>query len=355
MKVKINGKFIFNASVVVLSVGLISYFCLSKDGLVDLLSSSFSINYFWLFIAIFMQLSNMMLDSIATMLFIRQRYKNFSIFSSIKVSFVGSFFSAITPFSTGGQPMQIYLLSKMNVDVGFSTSCLMQKFLIYQITSTVLSVIAIFYRFQFFVDIIDKPILWVFVIFGFVSQVVVTGGLLIVSFWRTLSKKIVSWVDKLLHKLKFVKTPDNKMASIRKHVEMFHDCNSELMKNPKLLVSSYLIIAVQILTILIIPYCIYRSFNMGGASVVDMLCSQAFVNLASAMMPLPGATGAAELGFTVFYNGYFTPEYMKSAILMWRVITYYGVIVLCAPFSYLTKDREKEKNTEKEEDIELVS
>ena len=84
---------------------------------------------------------------------------------------------------------------------------------------------------------------------------------------------------------------------------------------------------------------------MNSASPVDMVCSQAFVSLASAMIPLPGATGAAELAFSVFYNMFFGVAILKSALLMWRVITYYGVILVCAPFSLLTKNK-KNKNTE---------
>lgn len=339
MKFKISGKTIFNILVVVLSIGLIAYFCVSKDGLIDLLSSSFELNILWLVVAVFMQLANMMLDSYATLMFIRVKYKHFSIFDAIKVSFVGSFFSAITPSSTGGQPMQVYLMSKKNLDVGFSTSCMLQKFLIFQITSTIISILAIIYKFEFFVENIHTPIMWAFVGFGFFSQVAVTGGFLLISFNKKLSQKIIRWISRLIKKLKFLKNLDKKIATLEEQANSFLKCNSDLMKNPKLLIVSYIVITIQIITILLVPYCIYRSFNLTGASVTDMLCSQAFVSLASAMMPLPGATGAAELGFTVFYSLFFTPNLMKSALLLWRVITYYGVIALCAPFSYLTKGK----------------
>ena len=104
------------------------------------------------------------------------------------------------------------------------------------------------------------------------------------------------------------------------------------------------IIIFAIILILIIPYCICRAFLINGVSPVDMVCSQAFVNLSSAMIPLPGATGAAELSFSVFYNMFFGAEILKSALLIWRVITYYGVILLCAPFSLLTKGKNNTSN-----------
>jgi uncharacterized membrane protein YbhN (UPF0104 family) len=64
------------------------------------------------------------------------------------------------------------------------------------------------------------------------------------------------------------------------------------------------------------------------------------------MMPLPGATGAAELAFSVFYGMFFGTAMLKSALLMWRVISYYAVIVISAPFSMLTKKKSIEDKGE---------
>ncbi|MEE0857946.1 MAG: lysylphosphatidylglycerol synthase transmembrane domain-containing protein [Acutalibacteraceae bacterium] len=343
MKKKINFNLIFNIIVIVLSVTLITYFCISDDGLIDLINSDIKLSVFWIAMAVVCQLGNMFIDSVMTYLYVRKEHKEFTLLDGIKSSCVGSFFSAVTPSSTGGQPMQVLFMAKKNIDPGYSTSCLMQKFLVFQITSTLFSVFALVFRFNFFVNTITTPVLWVFVVAGFFSQVVVTGGFIFISFNKRLSSWIIKLLDKLLHKLKFIKNPDKYVKQLSEQVEMFHEGNKNLLKKPKLLVVSYALIFVQILLILLVPYCVYRGFSMSGASPVDMICSQAFVNLASAMMPLPGATGAAELAFSVFYNMFFGKAILKSALLVWRVITYYGVILICAPFSMLTKDK-KSKN-----------
>lgn len=328
-------------AVILLSLGLIAYFFLSEGGLLDLINSSRKFNIMWLSLAVIVHLSNMFLDSIVTLNFIRIRYKNFSLWDSIKVACVGSFFSAITPSSTGGQPMQVYLMSKKHIDVGFSTSAMLQKFLIFQIVSTAYSVLIITFRFNFFLQSIDNPVLWVFVIFGFASQVTVTAGFIVVSFSKTITKKLLRLCSKILHLLKFVKEPDKKIATLEAQVDLFHESNKAFYKEKKLMISSYIIISLQILCILSVPYFIYRGFSLSGTSPFDMICAQSFVQLASAMMPLPGATGAAELGFNVFFSAPFG-DTVKSATLVWRIITYYGTILICAPFSYLTKDKVRE-------------
>ena len=44
-----------------------------------------------------------------------------SFFRCLKYSFIGFFFSYITPSSTGGQPMQMYHMKKDKIKIGYST------------------------------------------------------------------------------------------------------------------------------------------------------------------------------------------------------------------------------------------
>ena len=59
------------------------------------------------------------IDSIVTQILIRIQYPDSRFIDALKVALVGVFFGAVTPSNTGGQPMQLYLLSKMKGGVGF--------------------------------------------------------------------------------------------------------------------------------------------------------------------------------------------------------------------------------------------
>ena len=348
MKKKINFTLIFNIVVIAISVSLVAYFCFSEDGLADLIRSNVRMDIFWIFMAVVCQLSNMFIDSVITWLYLRRGSQPFSLLDGIKNSCVGSFYSCITPSSTGGQPMQIVFLSKKHIDIGFAMSCMTQKFLVFQITTTLVSVTTLIVKFDFFVKLVDNPILWVFVLLGFLSQVTVTSGFLIVSFSTRLSRWLLKVTGAILKRLKFVKDPQGKIDHLTKQVEMFHSENKALLKQPKLLLISYILIFIQIMIILAVPYCIYRSFCINDASLTDMMFSQSFVNLASSLVPLPGATGAAELSFSVFYNRFFGKNILKSALLLWRTITYYFVIIICFPFSMLTKTQKTDASAEEQ-------
>lgn len=358
-KFKISANMILNIFVGAFTLYLIYYFCTSEDGLIDLFSTPNSFIPIWIIIAVVVYDFNIIIDSVVTMLFIRTQFPHFKFIDSLKVAFVGVFFSAVTPSSTGGQPMQLYLFSKMNVGVGFSSACMTQKFLIYQIVTALYSVFSIILRPQYFESAFTNFWSTAFVFMGLAFQLSVMAGFVILSFCKRITGKILQFVDWIMHKMKFIKNPDKKIARIRQEVEGFHKYNKIIMKNKKLLIASYILIFFQVLCIMSAPYFIYISFGMPEialansqpvGSFFDFVCIQSFVVFTSNLVPLPGASGGAELAFTMYFSQFFivgAVNKIKPAILLWRFSSYYGPLILTAPFSYLTKNKKGEDERKK--------
>lgn len=338
---KIQGKTIFNATVIILSLLILAYFSLSENGLSDLIENFKTMDTGFLIMAIFCNLINLLIDAFLIYILTKSSYKSYKFRSAFRCSMTGQFFSAVTPFSTGGQPMQIYLMSKQGVEPGVSTSMLVQKFLVYQSTLTTYSALSILLLFNFLGQSMNS-IMMSFAIFGFLSQGFVIFLLLLFSFNKKLTHITLSGGAKLLSKFKLIKNPKQKIDELEKQLITFHESNKELFKNRKLLLISYVLTTVQLTAIFIIPYCIYRAFNLYGAKPIDMICSQAFVTMTSCFIPLPGAAGASEVSFVGFFSMYFSPETIKSAVLLWRIITYYSVILFTAPFSRISKREEEQ-------------
>ena len=125
-KFRISGMVIFNLIVAAISIYLLVYFFVSEDGLIDLLSRPGSFNLFWVIIAALAYEFNIVIDSFVTLVYIRSQYKDFRYIDALKVALVGVFFGAVTPSNTGGQPMQLFLMSKKNTGVGFGSACMTQ-------------------------------------------------------------------------------------------------------------------------------------------------------------------------------------------------------------------------------------
>lgn len=341
-KKKVSWKTIFNIVVFTFCAVMMAYFCFSSGGLIELINSTKQISPIWLMSAIGAHLLNMALDAVLTHRFLSASSPQIPIKHSIKASLTGQFFCAVTPGASGGQPMQILTLNSCGIDPGKATSALVQKFLVWQFTLAGYSIAVILLRFNFFVQRLS-PILWIAAIIGFLAQGVMIFLLLLVSFSPKITAKILKWLCKIGGKLKILKNPDKTYESIETQLNYFHESNKILSKRKGFLFINYLITIVQMTAIYTVPYFVYRALNPANAAIsagiVDIVCAQAFVNMVSSLVPLPGASGAAELSFAGFFGGIFDETTMKSAILIWRTITYYGTILISAPFSGLSKKR----------------
>ena len=332
---KIPWGLLFNITIIALTIFLILYFVFSEGGFVDLLNSGLQIHFVWLIAAVFVHLLNIALDTAVIYLFIKQSHKEMTVGKAIIASLTGQFFCAVTPSASGGQPMQVISLSRMGVKPSVSTSALIQKFLVWQFTMSVYCIVAVTARFSFFSEHLDAP-MWVLSILGFAAQIIMIVILLLASFCKPLTIKVVNGFISLLAKLHIVKEPEEKKKNMADTLESFHQSNKELNKNKVLLVKVYVITAVQMTAYFLVPFCIARSFGI-ECNMFDMLCAQSYVSMVSSLVPLPGGSGAAEYCFKVFFGAYFTDITIKSAILLWRTITYYGTIAMTAPFAWLRK------------------
>ena len=357
-KFKISGTLIFNLAVVIISIYLIIHFIISEDGLIDLLKSPDGFRWGWIIAALAIFDMNMVIDAVVTMIYLRAEYPHFGFLDSLRAAFVGVFFGAITPSNTGGQPMQLYLLSKKNISVGYGSACLTQKFIVYQLVTTGFSIFAVILKYSFFSNAFTNFWSSAFIVLGFMVQLLLTTLLLIVSFSKRITKKLVRLIYKIMRALRFVKNPQGKIRKISREFNMFLRSNKMLLGEKKRLVAIFALVFLQMICILSVPYFVYISFDMPHIAAVnnqamgtflDFICIQSFVLFTSNLVPLPGASGGAELAFSMYFGQFFvlgSINKIKPAILLWRFVTYYGAILLTAPFSYYTKGRKKNKITE---------
>ena len=246
---------LFNITIIALTFFLIFYFIFSEGGFVDLIESGMKISVIWLVAAVFVHLLNIALDMTVIYLFVKENDKNMTVKKALIASMTGQFFCAVRPSSSGGQPMQVFTMTRMGISGAVATSALIQKFLVWQFTMSVYCIIAVAARFSFFSQHLDSY-MWVFSIIGFLAQIFMIVVLLLASFNKNLTTKVVNAFITFLAKLYIVKNPDEKKKGITETLTSFHESNKELNKNKKLLVKVYAITAVQMTAYFLVPFCI---------------------------------------------------------------------------------------------------
>lgn len=341
MKKKICLKSILKLILILFLIFLFLYLCFSENGFVFFIKNAKGFSKSWLIMAFLCQIINLIVDVTLVYKFTNNITGSYKFKSAIRSSMIGQFFSAITPSSSGGQPMQILAMSGQGVDSGASTSALVQKFLVYQNVLTSYSAICILLRFDYFSRL--NKVVWLFATVGFFIQVVVIVALFFFSFNQNITYKMIRLIFTLLAKIHIIKKPEEKIRNYERQLIIFHKGNKDLYKNKYLVLETYVLTAIQLTAMFLIPYCIYRAFHFQGQPAIDMICAQSFIMMSSSFFPIPGASGATEIASAVFLNPFFNESTIKSAIALSRFITYYFTIMVSAPFSYSTRKKNLNK------------
>lgn len=263
-----------------------------------------------------------------------------SFYEAFKITMIGQFFSGITPFASGGQPMQLYLLTKQKIPVGKGTSALMSKFIVYQGTLVVYAVVLLILKAKFFIQNINN--LFLLVIIGFGVNAVVIGALIFLSRSKDMNKTILAKLIRFAHKIKLIKDPDKLLLKIENEVEEFHENAVQLRQNKILLFNTIFLTVVQLTLYFLVPYFIYRSFGLSEAGMINIISATAFVLMITAFVPIPGGSGGAEGGFYLIFGLFFIGKYILTAVILWRVMTYYVWIIFGGIWMIFTDFNHKE-------------
>lgn len=330
MGIKVKNAFrrnLFTIITLALSTGLLLYFMATTGGIGTLWRLMNQLKPQWVFLAIVSVAASWLLEGYSQNLLCRHLVPEWSYGRSFAVGMIGLLYNALTPFSSGGQPMQIYSMHRMGMDTGKAGSIIAVKTLTYQVAMVLYSLVAVAAKLHFFQTSVSN---FAFVtVIGLFTNSAFIALVFLFMFSEAATDRIVSGAIHLLHKIKLVRHPEEFYEKIHGQLAMFHGASKQMGKATGLYLTVTAFAAVQITTGSLIPYFIYRSFGMAAAPVTTMVAAQVFVSMVSAFVPLPGASGGAEGSFYLFY-GMFFQSAILPALLLWRILTYYVNIVFGA-------------------------
>lgn len=284
------------------------------------------------------------LETVIQYLLVRKMYKENHLWNSFKVVMTGHFFNAITPFASGGQPMQAFMMMKQGVPLGASASVLLCKFLIYQITLTLYSLVVLVMQLRFFVVKVQGIIY--LSLLGFLVNAVVVIILIMAALKGEYVKKMGFWLINFLYKIHLNKSPNSDKRKVIKQVDLFN-ANIQIVKgNKRLLLRVGILTIAQLTAYFIIPYAVYRAFGLMGAKMFVMISASAFIVMFSSFVPIPGGAGVAEGSFFLLFQLFFPSPILPTAVLCWRIITFYVPLCLGGFMTILPNQRNEYNKVE---------
>ena len=250
----------------------------------------------------------------------------------LNVFLVGGFFSRITPFSGGGgEPVQIYLLSKNNeIKPGDSTAIVAIKTFIGTFTR-----LTVFALLPFWIamtktqwklsramnNLLNAGIILTILFFAFFIFSITKPE--IVEDWiERLSKK--RFLRKIIPKARI----ERGIKQMRKIVSDFEKARNKLFSSKKANIAyAFVMSFVSWGLVLFTPVILLRGLGIKSPWPQIVITALIFY-FASAYIPTPGGSGTSEIGILALFAGLVPQPLIGVFVIVWRIFTHYSLIIL---------------------------
>ena len=317
-------------SIILLIITVIVLICVLKDDFPSIIETLTSANLFWIIIALLCFFVALAFEAKAYQEIIQGYQYDYSFKKSYRMLLITKFFNGITPFSSGGQPMQIYMLKKDGIRLTKATNIIIQNFIIYQAALVLFGILAIIinYCLKIFTEV---TLLKQLVTIGFLINTLVMVGLVIISFSSKFNHFVVKKSISILSKLKLIKNKEEKQEKWKEKVDDFHEGTEYLKKNKWLCLKAFIYNVIYLALTYLMPYFVIIGLHNGlpsGVTPLKVICSSAYVLLMGSFVPIPGASGGIEFGYFKFFGNFIKGSLLKASLLIWRTISYYLPMII---------------------------
>lgn len=248
---------------------------------------------------------------------------------------VGALFSAITPLKVGYFPGLSYVYSKYNVKgenmikamakTGFSNQLLMLLF------SFITFVVCCVNPISVYIGDFSLSLRAVSII-GVVYNIALMGGYLLLVLSPQLHNfilRVIAWIGvrfKILNDSKtYYETKKEKMRITREEIRKY-------IKNIKQNFIIFSLFFIKNFVYLGMPYVVYLLLSNESFKIEMWLYTIVLWNLITCItniIPIPGASGTAEIAFIAIFSLIFKPESLiTSVMLVWRVFSYFANVIV---------------------------
>ncbi|MEA4884981.1 MAG: flippase-like domain-containing protein [Clostridia bacterium] len=283
------------------------------------------VNPIMLGICLGLMVLNWVFDSMRMVILVRSLGGRLSIWSGMRISILGAFVSNVTPFDSGGEPVQAYLLMDKGITVGQSSAVIAVKTIMNAFARMMLGLIIpgwmivsqVQWRLPKGMDIaLVVGLSLYFAVFAFFLFLIARPEKISIVVVPALRNRFT---------LRFLKpeTVDDILQRINHGLHEFRESLSIFIRTakPALAAVMGLSFACWIITILI-PAVLLTGLGM-RAPYAQVMGIAILFYLASAYAPTPGSSGAAELGFAALFSTIVPLNSLGVFVTLWRLITYW--------------------------------
>ena len=286
--------------------------------------------YFSIFFAVFL------IDSTRTVILSHFLSDPFPFSKALENSILGYFFAYITPFSAGGQPFQIYHLSREGMRSENASVIILTRWVNMLVFLSLSSVIFAFKYLKYIqvgVPLLDK-LIWVIIMGSVVFSAVIVFSILFPPVSALLIKVINALHMEKLYKFFVHRHLKKDLQSLSEWLSTFYNAVHNIWIKKTYIV--LLDMAFGVMDLGVIFFVLYSAI-VHSSALVNSVFRLSFLDLSAIFIllsfivyyvPTPGASGGVEGGFFAVLSRYGNSAAVMRGILMWRISTYYFTILL---------------------------
>ncbi len=323
---KINWKKVMSLLLVVLSIVVVLWIAFSNNDLENAWDALGKMNPIWTFGIFCCWFIYMFADAFCYWVFFRSEGYRISLGRCVTAGLIGFYYSNITPTSAGGQPMLVNSLRKAGIPVGYGTTAATIRFICNQFAVTFLSLV-FWMANRDFVNAQLGDSVW-FIRIGWIINFSGIPLVLLAAFRRSLIQRIALFFIDLLVKIHLIKNREAAVASVTNVLDTYHAGMKELLHRPGRILIQALGAACGIMGLIGSIYFVYHAFGYSATPWYHLITLSFALYISACYTPLPGASGAQEGGFLLYFRNIFPGEIIGLALLVWRFFTYYMFLLV---------------------------
>lgn len=254
-------------------------------------------------------------------------------------SFIGFFYSCITPSASGGQPMQMIAMRKDGLPIAVSTVVLAIVTIVYKLILVLIGAAVLIIRpaaLMVYLEPVES-----LMYLGLILNVVCVGALLFLVFWPKTVRVLTHKTLNLINRIRPMRNYEKYNARLERILSQYEGAADFYRSHFRTIIIVFVITFLQRFVLMLITWFTYRAFSLSGHSVPLITSLQAMIFVASDMLPLPGGMGISENLFLSIFDPIFGEAYVLPGMMVSRGISYYSQLLISGVVTLTVSIREK--------------
>ena len=334
---------------IVLSITAVIFIAFSNEDLTNAWDAFKKMNYWWLAGIFLCWLTYTFFDGMNYWCYLKRQGFKISIGRAVNVALIGFYYSNITPSAAGGQPMQVNSMRKAGIPVGYGTMAVTIRFITNQTMTSLIALVLYLLNHDFVHQQLAGAI-WI-VRIGWLINFAAVPLVLLAAFKRNWVQRFAEMLLNRLDKMHIIRNKEAAVSKVTEVLDTYHTALLDLMHSPGQILLQFACSTLGLLSLFATTVFVYYAFGLTGTPWYQILTISSLLFVSASYTPLPGASGAQEGGFLLYFKDIFKDGTIGLALLIWRFFTFYlylivGVFTIILEKIILRREARKRKTNE---------